>query len=117
MTCSSDPTIGIWASRFLPISAGSTSMWITFAPGANASSWPVTRSSKRAPQAISRSQRFIAQLAAFEPCMPGRPTHSGCESGKAPFACSVVTTGICAASATADQVGRATSEMTAPPPT
>ena len=36
-------------SRFLSISAGSMSMWITFAPGANASSLPVTRSSKRAP--------------------------------------------------------------------
>ena len=81
------------------------------------SSLPVTRSSKRAPHAISRSQRFIAQFAAFDPCMPGSPMHSGCESGKAPLACSVVTTGICAASATRIRSAGSTPELTAPPPT
>ncbi len=99
MTSSIEPTIGTWAARFLSISAGSTSMWMTFAPGANVSSLPVTRSSKREPQATSRSAWFIAQFAALEPCIPGRPRHSGCESGKTPLAISVVTTGICSVSA------------------
>ena len=44
-----------------------------FAPGANASSLPVTRSSKRAPTATIRSALFRAQFAHFEPCMPGGP--------------------------------------------
>ena len=45
---------------FLPISAGSTSAWITLACGANALSLPVTRSSKRAPMAMSRSHSCTA---------------------------------------------------------
>ena len=103
--------------RFLSISAGSTSMWITFAPGANVSSLPVTRSSKRDPQAISRSARFSAQFAALEPCMPGRPMQSGCESGNTPFAISVVTTGICTASAMRIRSSGSTLAETVPPPT
>ncbi len=90
-------------------------MWMTRAPGANASSLPVTRSSKRAPQAISRSHLFIAQLAAREPCMPGRPMHCGWLSGTTPFAISVVTTGSWAASARA--IRSAGSQLIAPPPT
>jgi len=43
------PTIGMCAGTFLEISAGSTSMWMNFARGANSLSLPVTRSSKRAP--------------------------------------------------------------------
>ena len=117
MTSSSDPTIGISACRFLSISAGSTSMWITLAPGANASSLPVTRSSNREPQAIRRSALFIAQLAAFDPCIPGRPMQSGCESGKTPFAMRVVMTGICTASATRIRSAGSTFADTAPPPT
>ena len=49
------------------------SKWITFAPGANADTLPVTRSSKRAPTAITRSALFSAQFAYFDPCMPGAP--------------------------------------------
>ncbi len=78
---------------------------------------PNTRSSNRAPHAISRSQRFIAQLAAFDPCMPGSPMHSGCESGKTPFAMRVVMTGICTASATRISSAGSTFAETAPPPT
>ena len=87
-------------------------MWMTLAPGANISSLPVTRSSKREPQAISRSARFIAQLAALEPCMPGSPMHSGWQSGKTPLAISVVTTGICTVSATRISWAGSTSALT-----
>ncbi len=64
----------------------------------------------------SRSARFIAQLANFEPCMPGRPMQSGCESGNAPFAISVVTTGICTASANTASSSSAWA-LSTPPPT
>ncbi len=68
----SGPTTGISAWRIFPTSAASMSKWITFAPGANADTLPVTRSSKREPIAITRSALFSAQFANFEPCMPGR---------------------------------------------
>jgi acetolactate synthase-1/2/3 large subunit len=69
----SGPTTGISASRIFPTSAASMSKWITFAPGANAETLPVTRSSKRVPIAMIRSHLFSAQFAYFEPCMPGAP--------------------------------------------
>ena len=40
-------------------------------PGANAESFPVTRSSKRAPIATRTSHVFIAMFDHFVPCMPG----------------------------------------------
>ena len=49
--------------------------------------------------------------------MPGRPMQSGCESGKTPLAISVVTTGICTASATRIRSAGSTFAETAPPPT
>jgi hypothetical protein len=49
------PTMGISTLTFLPISAGSISAWMMRALGAKALSFPVTRSSKRAPTAKSRS--------------------------------------------------------------
>jgi hypothetical protein len=61
------------ARRSLPISAESMSRWMTFAPAANAESFPVTRSSKRDPTATRRSHLFMAQFAHLEPCMPGAP--------------------------------------------
>ena len=69
----SGPTTGISAWRIFPTSAASMSKWITFAPGANADTLPVTRSSKREPTAITRSALLSAQFAYFEPCMPGAP--------------------------------------------
>ena len=54
------PTIGMCAGTFLEISAGSTSMWMNFARGANSDSLPVTRSSNRAPIAMIRSASSIA---------------------------------------------------------
>ena len=73
MTSPTSPTIGTSAARFLLISAGSMSAWITLAPGAKVESWPVTRSSKRAPSAMMRSERCRPVTAATVPCMPGMP--------------------------------------------
>ena len=53
------PTIGMCAGTFFEISAGSTSMWMNFARGANSDSLPVTRSSNRAPIATIRSASSI----------------------------------------------------------
>ena len=86
--------MGICASRTLPISAGSMSMWMTSACGANSSSRPVTRSEKRAPAAIMRSLSVMARFAYFEPCMPTGPRFSSCDAGNAPLPMSVVTTGM-----------------------
>ena len=94
MTSPTSPTIGTSAARFLPISAGSMSAWITLAPGANVDSCPVTRSSKRAPSAMSRSDCCSAVTAATVPCIPGMPRLRSWLSGTAPRAISVVTTGI-----------------------
>ena len=61
------PRSGTSGVRFLPISAGSISTWITLACGAKAARRPVTRSSKRTPSAISRSafvMRHIGGIAA-----------------------------------------------------
>ncbi len=99
MTALTSPTIGTSALRFLPISAGSMSAWMTLASGANESSLPVTRSSNRVPSAISRSLRCSAATAATVPCMPGMPRFCGWLSGKAPRAIRVVTTGMPVSSA------------------
>ena len=69
-------------------------MWMTSACGANSESLPVTRSEKRAPQAMMRSDSVIARLAYFEPCMPTGPMLSGLDAGNAPLPMSVVTTGM-----------------------
>ena len=99
------PTIGTSARRFLEISAGSMSACTICASGANVDSWPVTRSSNRAPSAISRSARCMAATAATEPCMPGMPRCWRCESGNAPLAISVVTTGMPVSSASSASSG------------
>ena len=59
-TLRASPTIGMCAGTFFEISAGSTSMWMNFARGANSESLPVMRSSKRAPTAQIRSASSIA---------------------------------------------------------
>ena len=115
-TVFTSPTIGTSATRFLPISAGSMSMWITRAPGAKASSLPVTRSSKRAPIATSRSERCTAPVAAIVPCMPSMPSTAGSSSGTMPRAGSVVTIGAPVRSLSA-LISLPASERTAPPPT
>ena len=64
----------------------------------------MTRSSKRAPSAMSRSDLCIAATAATVPCMPGMPTCWRWLSGNAPRAMSVVTTGMPVCSASAQQL-------------
>ena len=108
--------MGICTLRTLPISAGSMSMWMTSACGANSSSRPVTRSEKRAPAAMMRSLSVMARFAYFEPCMPTGPRFSSCDAGNAPLPMSVVTTGMRMSSASAASSSLA-SEDTTPPPT
>ena len=93
------PTIGTSTATFLPISAGSMSTWTIRAYGAKVGTWPVTRSSKRMPRAISRSADWIALLTCFQPCMPTKPRLSGWVSSIAPTPSSVWATGIWAFSA------------------
>ncbi len=116
MTSLASPTIGTSALRFLEISAGSMSAWMTLAPGANEDSLPVTRSSKRVPRAMSRSERCRAPTAATVPCMPGMPMFCGWLSGKTPRAISVVTTGIPVSSASSRSSSHARA-LSTPPPT
>ena len=115
MTSLASPTIGTSARRFLEISAGSMSAWMTLACGANVESWPVTRSSKRVPSAISRSEDCSAPTAATVPCMPGMPRFCGWLSGRAPRAISVVTTGMPVRSARARSSAAAPARMIPPP--
>ena len=109
------PTIGTSGRRTLPCSAGSMSTWIILASGANPDTLPVTRSSKREPSAMSRSAFCIAVTAVAVPCMPGMPRHNGCESGKAPRAINVVTTGIWVSSASSRNTPAARAFNTPPP--
>ncbi len=115
MTSRASPTIGTSACRFLPISAGSMSAWMTLACGAKESSLPVTRSSKRAPRLMIRSLRCSAATAATVPCMPGMPRCCGWLSGNAPRAISVVTTGMPVSSASTRSSGLAPERITPPP--
>ena len=62
-------------------------------PGEKALTRPVTRSSKRAPRQIIRSQSCMAWLDSQVPCMPTMPSHSGREAGKAPRPIKVEVTG------------------------
>ena len=116
MTSPTSPTIGTSAMRFLEISAGSMSAWITLASGANVDSWPVTRSSKRAPSAMMRSDFCRPVTAATVPCMPGMPRLSGSLSGTVPRAMRVVTTGM-PVSSTRRRSASLARARTTPPPT
>ena len=115
MTSLQSPTIGTSARRFLEISAGSMSACTISASGANESSLPVTRSSKRAPRATIRSAFCSAPTAATVPCMPGMPRCSGWLSGNAPRAISVVTTGAPVSSASCLSSADASALITPPP--
>ena len=57
----------------------------------------------------------MAATAATEPCMPGMPRCCGCESGNAPRAISVVTTGMPVSSASCFSCACASALMTPPP--
>ena len=107
--------MGTLGLMILPISAGSMSMWMILACGANSETLPVTRSEKRAPQAMMRSDSVTAMLAYLEPCMPTGPRLSGLEQGMDALPMRVVTTGICIRSASSTSSGQAC-DATMPPP-
>jgi hypothetical protein len=75
------------------IEEGSMSAWMIFAPGQNAFSRPVTRSSKRAPTASSTSQPCMARFASYVPCIPSIPRKCGSEAGTAPRPINVLVQG------------------------
>ncbi len=85
------PTCGF---IFLPSSEGSISTCKTLAFGANASSLPVTRSSKRIPRAINVSDSSMAILAYAIPCIPGMPRFKKWSVGNVLMPSRVVMTGI-----------------------
>jgi len=89
---------------FLWTEVGSMSMWTIRAREANAESFPVTRSSKRAPMATIRS-----------PCMPNMPRLRGWAEGKEPRPMRVVVTWMRAFSASWKSSSDAPEEMTPPP--
>ncbi len=114
-TSFTSPTIGTSAVRILPISAGSMSTCTTFASGAKSATLPVTRSSNRAPSAMMRSLSCRPSTAGTVPCMPGMPRCCGCESGNAPRAIRVVTTGAPVFSASFSSSFSAAPRITPPP--
>ncbi len=73
--------------------------------GRSESSWPVTRSSNRAPERDEQVGLLQRVHGRTVPCMPGMPTCCGCESGNAPRAISVVTTGTPVSSASCSSSG------------
>ena len=109
------PTIGILASTFFDISAGSISPWITLTPGQNSFNLPVTRSSKRTPRAMMRSVSVMARLAYQVPCIPGMPRLSGWFPGIVLIPIRVVVTGISPYSARARNSSAASAAMIPPP--
>ena len=115
ITSRQSPTIGTSVKRFLPISAGSMSAWMILAWGAKESRLPVTRSSKRAPRLMIRSERWSPATAATVPCMPGMPRCCGWLSGKAPRAIKVVSTGMPVSSASTRSSRQAWARITPPP--
>ena len=78
------PMIATSTGTVLLMLDGSISIWIFRAPGQNAFSRPVTRSSNRAPIASSTSASCIARLASYVPCMPSMPRNCGSEAGNVP---------------------------------
>ena len=101
--------------RIFEISAGSMSTCTTCAFGAKSAALPVTRSSKRAPSDTMRSLSWSARTAGTVPCMPGIPRCWSCESGNAPRAISVVTSGAPVASANVLSSADAFARITPPP--
>jgi len=85
-------------------------------PGGEGGTFPVTRSSKRAPSEIKRSLFWMAVTAVYMPCIPGMPRCCSCESGNAPRAINVVTTGMPVRSAKASN-SWAARDFSVPPPT
>ncbi|GBU22548.1 hypothetical protein R80B4_02458 [Fibrobacteres bacterium R8-0-B4] len=109
------PTTGTSTCTILETEAGSTSMCMTEALGANLATKPVTRSSKRTPTETIRSHSCKARLAHLAPCIPGIPMNSGCPPGKAPSPMNERVTGMFVVSASFLSSSCAP-EATTPPP-
>ena len=58
---------------YLPLYNGVTDLTLGFAPDAKVLALPMTRSEKRAPRAIRRSQRLTPRFEALVPCIPIMP--------------------------------------------
>ncbi len=67
------PTIGIWTVIFLPISAGSMSIWMILAFSAICSGAATARSPTRAPQRITRSASLHGPVGAGAPMGTDHP--------------------------------------------
>ena len=93
------PTRAQSARTFLFISALSISTCKTALCGAKVAGLEITRSEKRMPSAMIRSERLIAAFEALVPCMPTIPVHSGCLDGNDVMPMRVWHTGIAAFSA------------------
>ena len=110
------PTIGMCAGTFFEISAGSMSMWMNFARGANSDSLPVIRSSKRAPIAhdqVGLVHRVVGGARAVHAEHP-EPLVVRRREGAEPH--HVEVTGKRSDSRTARRSSSAASALTTPPP-
>ena len=81
------------ALMILEIEAGSTSMWMILALGANSEGVLVMRSSNLAPIAIIRSALCIAIFAWYVPCIPSIPMKYLLFAGYEPSPIRVLVTG------------------------
>src|SRR6476620_6947029 len=109
------PTIAKSTDLFLPISAGSMSIWIIFIPFPNSSNLPTDLSENLAPTAMIRSASRIILFASGCPCIPMGPIANGWFSGNAPLPLKVVTTGAMTDSASACNSEKAPDKITPPP--
>ncbi len=92
-TLTASPTIGTSTATFLPISAGSMSICIMLAFGANSATLPVVRSENLHPTAMRQSHLSTVRLATLRPCIPSIPRDDGWSSGNEPLPRRVVVTG------------------------
>ena len=101
---------------FLLISAGSISIWRTFAFLANFLALPVTLSLNLTPIAISKSHSVTPKLDVFVPCIPNIPVYKGLVPSNAPLPISESHTGAFTFSTNSFNSSDAP-DITAPPPT
>ena len=100
---------------FLLISLRSMSIWTIFAFWAKVAGLSATRSEKRQPTAISRSQASTAMFDACEPCIPIMPVVSGLRPRKPPAPMTVMATGESMRFASASNSWCARARTTPPP--
>ena len=90
-------------------------MWTIFACAAKLLGSSATRSEKRQPTAMSRSQLSTAMLLACEPCMPIMPVARGLFPGKPPPPMTVIATGASTQAAKVSSSDWARARTTPPP--